>query len=164
MPDPPPCQIYLERGWKLLQAYYDWEVRRGRPAMEAGLHCKILAYFHEQFMGRFFSSPTALQVSLDEVTAEILDAYLGGWYLAESGLADPADLERQLASLRQWIEYLGGESRYRGSEADWRALEHHLDDSERFRRRLRGWEELQREIAGGTDWIERQERWLSGEW
>lgn len=164
MMDPPPGETYLEHGWKLLRAFYDWAARRGRTALEAGTHCKTLAYIHEQFLARFFSSPGAPPVSLDRMTAEVLDAYLGGWYLAESGLAGPDDLERQLASLRGLVEFLGSESLYRGSAADWQALEHHLDDAERFRRRLRQWEEFRREIAGTPDWIERQERWLSGEW
>lgn len=164
MPQPPPPESHLEHGWKLIQAYYDWESRGGRTALEAGTRCKILAYFHEQFLGRFLSSPGASQISLDTLTAEVLDAYLGGWYLAESGLAGPEDLEWQLASLGGLVVFLGQESRYRSSAADWRVLEHHLENADRFRRRLRQWEEFRRQTAGAPDWIQQQERWISSDW
>jgi hypothetical protein len=164
MSPPQPPENCLAHGWKLLRAFYDWEVLRGRTALEAGTRCKIPAYFLEQFLARFFSAPEAPPVFLDQVTAEILDAYLGGWYLTESGLAGPDDLDWQLASLRGLVEYLGAESLYRGSDADWQTLEHHLDDAGRFQRRLRQWEEFRRELAGSPGWIERQERWLSEEW
>lgn len=164
MSPPQPPDACLEHGWKLLRQFYRWEVQRGRPALEAGTRCTILAYFLEQFLARVFSTPEVPPVFLDQVTAEILDAYLGGWYLTESGLADPDDLARQLASLRGLIEYLGVESLYRGSAADWQALAHHLDDAGRFQRRLRQWEEFRRETAGSPNWIERQEKWLCEDW
>jgi hypothetical protein len=155
---------FLQHGWQLLQDFYEWQLRRGRPAGEAGTVCKNLAYFQELFLARFCFHPRDCQVALDQIGTDTLDGYLGGWYLTDSGIASPEDLDRQLGGFRLLFTFFREEDLYRGTDAMRLAAEHALDDLDRYHRRLHEWEVLRGEASQEADWIQRREHWLASPW
>ena len=172
MPDPDPGRAITPRfptdsktaNTDLLHAFFQWESGQGANPQEAGLRCSRLAYFSELFLASFLQRLDGPSHTLDRLTAGILDAYLGVWYPAESGLATASDLDLQLDAFRRFIAFLGATGRFRGSATEWAGVEHHLDGGERFHRRLREWEELHRQAADDPDWWIRRERWMTAAW